>query len=343
MAQEFKDYSYALIQFSMMKKMFFAFATAFALLLSCTPENKNENGENESDDLAITGDVLKVLYDSATLTGYANLPIELGNAEVGVMYDVNRAFESAKKVLATELDGNNMFTVAVTGLEQNTTYYYKTYVQNGMATKYGAVKSFTTQASNCPPGAVDLGIVMTRKDGTTYELFWAESNLDDSGLCSQSSYSGGYYAWGELKPKSSYDWEHYEMRTSKYNNVDKKTVLAPEDDVAHVKLGGKWRLPTDEEWKELMTKCTWVGYSYNGVSGQMGTAPNGKTIFLPLAGYRRNSDLYVEGSVGYYWSSSLNTEDPQYAWNIAFYLAPVKSEKNSFKREYGCSIRPVSE
>ena len=34
-----------------------------------------------------------------------------------------------------------------------------------------------------PDGAVDLGIVMTREDGTTYKLYWAKSNLSETGLC----------------------------------------------------------------------------------------------------------------------------------------------------------------
>ena len=53
-----------------------------------------------------------------------------------------------------------------------------------MAVKYGVVKSFTTQESKCPAGAVDLGIVLTRKDKNgndeTYKLYWAKYNLTES-------------------------------------------------------------------------------------------------------------------------------------------------------------------
>ena len=64
-----------------MKKYFSAIA-ALALLFACTPENSNETGktENEQDELTVTGDVLEVTEYSATLTGYANLPFELGDA-----------------------------------------------------------------------------------------------------------------------------------------------------------------------------------------------------------------------------------------------------------------------
>ena len=63
------------------------------------------------------------------------------------MYDKQQSFDGAKKVKAIGLDGNNKFTVIVADLEPSTTYYYKAYVQNGMAVKYGAVKSFTTKES----------------------------------------------------------------------------------------------------------------------------------------------------------------------------------------------------
>ncbi len=48
-----------------------------------------------------------------------------------------------------------------------------------------------------PEGAVDLGIVMTREDGTTYNLYWAKSNLCENGLCANTDDYGDYFAWGE--------------------------------------------------------------------------------------------------------------------------------------------------
>ncbi|MBQ7268282.1 MAG: Ig-like domain-containing protein [Bacteroidales bacterium] len=103
---------------------------------------------------------------------------------------------------------------------------------------------------------------------------------------------------GEVEPKEDYSWSTYKWGTSssnltKYNTlssngtVDNKTVLDPEDDVARVKLGGSWRLPTDAEWTNLIEKCTWVwtdNYNGTGVSGRIVTATNGNSIFLPAAG-----------------------------------------------------------
>ena len=127
-----------------MKRFVLMFA-AFGLLFACTPDNNSNGGnQNKSEELTTTGEALEVTDFSATLTGYANLPFELGDAEVGIMYDKVQSFESAKKAVATGLDGNNKFTVTATGLEPSTTYYYKSYVQNGMAIKYGSVKTLST-------------------------------------------------------------------------------------------------------------------------------------------------------------------------------------------------------
>lgn len=344
--------------YAYMKKCLFALA-ALSLLFACTPENNNNGGggQNNQDELTVTGEALEIADYSATLTGYANLPLELGDAEMGIMYDKVKSFEAAKKVVATGLDGNNKFTVTATGLEPSTTYYFKSYVQNGMAVKYGAVKSFTTKESTIPGGAVDLGIVMTRADGTTYKLYWAKSNLSDKGLCTNPQDYGDYYAWGETEPKESYSWSTYKFSTSssgpfsKYNtigsygSIDNKTVLEPEDDVAHVKLGGKWRMPTNAEWGELEAKCTWTwvtNYNGSGINGRLVKATNGNSIFLPAAGYRSGTGLGLAGSDGYYWSSSLITDYPNIAWSVYFYSDDV-DRSYRYHRYSGRSVRPVSE
>ena len=80
---------------------------------------------------------------------------------------------------------------------------------------------------------MDLGIVMTRADGTTYKLFWAKSNLSNDGLCDNPEDYGDYYAWGETKTKSDYSWSTYKFGTSEYGLFSKyigpngNTLLLP--------------------------------------------------------------------------------------------------------------------
>ena len=142
-----------------------------------------------------------------------------------------------------------------------------------------------------PAGAIDLGL----------SVLWATCNLGTSGFVSSPEEYGAYYAWGETGTKSNYSWETYKWcngsstTLTKYNTysnygiVDNKTELDPADDVAHVKLGGKWRMPTEEEWTELRTKCVWKEtYNFNGsgIFGEVVTAPNGNSIFLPTTALR---------------------------------------------------------
>lgn len=189
--------------------------------------------------------------------------------------------------------------------------------------------------------AVDLGLPSGLK--------WASMNV---GATKPEEY-GEYFAWGETQPKSDYSWSTYKWcnggyntqtkynTESSYGTVDNKTVLDLEDDAAHVNWGGSWRMPTDEEWTELWTKCTWTWTTQNGVNGRLVTGPNGKSIFLPAAGYWYDTYLNNAGSYGFYWSSSLRTVSPFNAWYIYFYSDNVR--RNNYYRDHGLSVRPVSE
>lgn len=129
--------------------------------------------------------------------------------------------------------------------------------------------------------AVDLGL----------SVKWATCNV---GASKPEDY-GDYYAWGETTTKSDYSLETYKYRTT----------LTSSDDVATVKWGSKWRMPTKEEMQELNEDCTWTWTTQNGVNGMKVTGPNGNSIFLPAAGYRNGTDFEDCGVYGVYWSATL--------------------------------------
>lgn len=329
-------------------KNYLSIFLALALLFSaaaCTPEQKDPEG------LTTTGEALDITEHSATLTGYLNIsPQKVGNTMVGIMYDKDPSFENGQKIRAKWVDKNNMFGFTVIGLESSTTYYYKSYDQYGVDINFGAVKSFTTKDSQCPEGAVDLGVVVIREDGTAYTLYWAKSNLSADGLCANPEDAGDYYAWGETEPKSSYSWATYKFgngeeftkynTTTTYGPIDHRTVLDLSDDAARAILGGKWRMPTEEEWEALRTQCSSSWRIQNGVKGQLVTASNGNSIFLPAVGYRYGSNLN-EAERGSYWSSSLYTVYPGEAWRMYFYSGFIYTDNSD--RDRGLLIRPVTE
>jgi len=179
---------------------------------------------------------------------------------------------------------------------------------------------------------------------------WATCNLG----ASSATENGNYYAWGETSTKAKYSWETYRFRTSgnsyedvhfsKYNTeswrgiVDNKDELELGDDAAHANWGGKWHMPTKAQWEELKEKCKW---SWTG-RGYKVTGPNGKYITLPAAGFRLRNSTCEVGSMGFYWSSSLNSGFPCIAWDMHFYNENY-SVFYYYYRNYGYSVRPVIE
>ncbi len=188
---------------------------------------------------------------------------------------------------------------------------------------------------------VDLGL----------SVKWATCNI---GASHPEEY-GYYFAWAETEPRTgdswNYDWDTtpYSLSRdsdhvtwSKYTGSDGKTVLDTSDDAATVNWGSPWRMPTRDEFEELINKCKWTITTVNEVEGYMVTGTNGNTIFLPAAGIRDGSNLYLhaEGGIVTYWSSSLRASYPSCAYNLeGTYLAFLGCYYNS--RCCGRSVRPV--
>lgn len=205
----------------------------------------------------------------------------------------------------------------------------------------------------------------TPSGNTKYEYFdlglpsgtlWATRNV---GAENAWDY-GDYFAWGEVKPKEMYSWETYKhangiydsqtkySTSASYDTVDNMTTLYPEDDAASVNMGSNWRMPTIEEYEELIENCTWTwtdNYVEKGVNGYVIIGKNGVSIFLPAAGCRNGFGLYGVGSYGYYWSSSLYGADYQF-YAMDLFCSSIHSAYSIYNtygtyRYYGQSIRAV--
>lgn len=210
------------------------------------------------------------------------------------------------------------------------------------------------QAGGIPDGveAVDLGL----------SVKWASFNLGADSI----EGCGDYYAWGETSTKSRHTWENYLLRATgsyyedditytKYNtsskrgSVDNKILIEESDDVAHVKWGGSWRLPTQMEFSELLdtNNCTWTWVNRKGVYGFKVTSKRigftDQSIFLPATGI---SDAYynpykVNSNYGcMYMSGSLSEENPDNVWYLGF-RHEYPSLDNDMYRCIGQSVRPV--
>ena len=202
---------------------------------------------------------------------------------------------------------------------------------------------------------VDLGL----PSGT----MWAKCNVG----ATVPEAAGDYFAWGEVETKSDYTSITYKYAAgslegeqdydalagvSKYNTsftmgkVDNRKVLEPEDDAAHVNMGGAWRMPTIEEWTELLTYCTMKATKINEVMGYTFTAQNGNSIFIPSVGLRYGEIQMFNGPIesmifGFYWSSSLCTEDCSMAQYVHTGNAQSTTPLGFSYRFYGQSVRAV--
>lgn len=149
-----------------------------------------------------------------------------------------------------------------------------------------------------------------------------------------------YTTEDNLKEGCWYDGDTYVGTTVDGVTYKNKTVLDPEDDAAHVNWGGDWRMPTKEEQNELRTKCIWTWTTSGGVNGCVVTGPNGKSIFLPAAGYRSDSGLLTnDGSSGSYWLSSLHSSYSRSA-NGLYFVSDAVEGRSSY-RNSGRSVRAV--
>ena len=164
---------------------------------------------------------------------------------------------------------------------------------------------------------VDLGLPSGLK--------WAKCNV---GAKKETDY-GDYFMWGSAEPNTADDciWATYKHGNGSYNtptkyNTDGKTTLDPEDDAATQIMGGDWRMPTDNDFQELLDNTTieWVtDFNGSGVNGRKFIGSNGNYIFIPASGSRSVSSFRSQGYDGYIWSSSLNASNPNYAWYLGFF------------------------
>ena len=183
----------------------------------------------------------------------------------------------------------------------------------------------------CPddhhPHMIDLGLPSG--------VLWSCCNV---GASTPEGY-GGYYAWGETEEKEAYNWSTYthgDGSAETFHNIG-DDIAGTEYDVAHVKWGGLWNMPSLEQFWELENNCTISWTSQNGVNGLSVTGPNGNSIFFPAGGDRREDDHNFEGSRGVYWTSTFIPNDCAYYYIMTD--GDMYNDKGICSRGY--TIRPV--
>ena len=225
-------------------------------------------------------------------------------------------------------------------------------------------------------------------------ILWADRNIGATDI-----YDGGkLFQWGDPTPynvpehtggtinegQKMFDWDDYkwsENGTStmtKYNKTDGKLTLDPEDDAAHVNMGGTWKMPTKEQVIELFKETTQELYAKltdgsdpvkvaNGVynendgyvywnyidghtSGEANhkftymkllSLKNGNFLVIPFSVAANNGHIGLEHDGGNFWSSSLNSGGDNYAW-YSFFNNYNYGVSLHYDRPIGIGVRGVT-
>lgn len=274
-----------------------------------------------------TGDYNK---DNNTVASIIKISTGYDNPEIGICYGLNKEPTiTDQKITDNLIETINEYLFQMIAPPIGTVYY-RSFIMLYGTPFYGDIKSFVIK-----PTWVNLGLSVN----------WATCNMGSS----DPSDCGYYYQWGVSENNTgygeyTYKWYHRSSNArTKYNSnsdmgyngfVDGKTVLDPEDDVAHVLWGGEWRMPASEEFEELINNCKWTWVNQNGFGYIVTSNKNGNSIFLPAAGlYYNNSSTPSGGLGGYYWSRDIGMNE--------LYFDHEQQRINSTALHNGLLVRPV--
>ena len=160
-------------------------------------------------------------------------------------------------------------------------------------------------------------------------LLWATMNIG----ASKAEEVGSCFAWGEIETKDYF-------QNNNYTYSDNPTTLPNERDAAYVKWNTPCRMPTNEEFAELLnsSNCSWTWTTVNSVQGYKVTSKKegytSNSIFFPTTG-----SLY-SGRYGAYWSSTLSNNKTRYAYEL--YIDSSSHETTDNNRYLGFPVRPVA-
>lgn len=181
-----------------------------------------------------------------------------------------------------------------------------------------------------------------------------------------------YFQWGETQGYKRFNrnWKQSDYLPAKEVNLksgdmayifrfkeqllkrcDENYILKKEYDAANILLQGKWRMPTTEEWKELLEKCTLVWEVHNSKGYLRVTGPNGNYIYLIANGwYSLYPSVEFEinkGTMCCYWSGDIKGSSVHNNNYIAIFVASrYKNQLQASLQDTDCPadgrpIRPV--
>lgn len=310
--------------------------------------------------------------EKTTLNGVAGYQITSKKNKKSIFIPC-AGFKNSEKPQTRAISDDEEVAVCMTNLRRIDNMVYNAWTfafQNDRIGRYGkrrpdgiSIRPVKGPGVPVPNNCVDLGL--------TSGLLWAKCNLGTT----DPTQLGDYYAWGETSTKKKYysdNYKHFKIdggiKVLKYNEKDGKTVLDLNDDAARANIGAGYRIPTKEDWEELLEDCKWeavtttlseiIDPSQTKVIARWKvTGPSGNSIVLPMtSGFRGDGWGVQPDNDTYYTTANLYPADElsdkdKYQKAVALTWPMFAKETSSggikepsFKsiyRDFGVVIRPV--
>ena len=310
--------------------------------------------------------------EKTTLNGVAGYQITSKKNKKSIFIPF-AGFKNSEKPQTRFISDDEEVAVCMTNLRRIDNMVYNAWTfafQNDRIGRYGkrrpdgiSIRPVKGPGVPVPNNCVDLGLASG--------LLWAKCNMGTT----DPTQLGDYYAWGETSTKKKYysdNYKHFKtdggIKVLKYNEKDGKTVLDLNDDAARANIGAGYRIPTKEDWEELLEDCKWeavtttlseiIDPSQTKVIARWKvTGPNGNSIVLPMTGgFRANGWGVQPDNDTYYTTANLYPADElsdkdKYQKAVALTWPMFAKETSSggikepsFKsiyRDFGVVVRPV--
>ena len=310
--------------------------------------------------------------EKTTLNGVAGYQITSKKNKKSIFIPC-AGFKNSEKPQTRFISDDEEVAVCMTNLRRIDNMVYNAWTfafQNDRIGRYGkrrpdgiSIRPVKGPGVPVPNNCVDLGLASG--------LLWAKCNLGTT----DPTKLGDYYAWGETSTKKKYysdNYKHFKIdggiKVLKYNEKDGKTVLDLNDDAARANIGAGYRIPTKEDWEELLEDCKWeavtttlseiIDPSQTKVIARWKvTGPSGNSIVLPMtSGFRGDGWGVQPDNDTYYTTANLYPADElsdkdKYQKAVALTWPMFAKETSSggikepsFKsiyRDFGVVIRPV--
>lgn len=311
--------------------------------------------------------------EKTTLNGVAGYQITSKKNKKSIFIPC-AGFKNSEKPQTRFISDDEEVAVCMTNLRRIDNMVYNAWTfafQNDRIGRYGkrrpdgiSIRPVKGLGVPVPNNCVDLGLASG--------LLWAKCNIGTT----DPTELGDYYAWGEISPNKkeyySSNYKHFKVKSNievlKYNEKDGKTVLDLNDDAARANIGAGYRIPTKEDWEELLEDCKWEAFTTTlpeimdpsqtkAIARWKVTGPNGNSIVLPMTGGFRSDGWGVQPDIDTYYTTAnlcpveLLSDKDKYQKAIALtwpmFAKETSSEgieEPSFKsiyRDFGVVVRPV--